>query len=166
MIASITRIQSPLNFSPKSNLGLLLSSPNIWTVTHFQMVCLLLLCHETKIYYKIFLQGHISVCSVLNIYGMNANQTLAQRPRATHAMCKWRHRGYCGRVGVMWTALSVGDPTVWPCKGDLERGRRKPSLIGRLTALQRTRLCSVNLTPWSESASELYRPSDRRLSTK
>jgi hypothetical protein len=60
--------------------------------------------------------------------------------------CTWRHRGRCGRVGVMWTALdwlcSVGDPTAWPCKTGLERGR-KPSLLGRLTALQRTRLCSA-----------------------
>jgi hypothetical protein len=40
MIASITRIQSPL----ESNFDLLLSSPNVWTVTHFQTICLLFLC--------------------------------------------------------------------------------------------------------------------------
>jgi hypothetical protein len=27
-------------------------------------------------------------------------------------------------------------------------------------------IAQINLTPWPESASELYRPSDRRLSTK
>jgi hypothetical protein len=38
MVASITRIQSPLDFLP--------SSLNIWTVTHFQMICLLFLCPD------------------------------------------------------------------------------------------------------------------------
>jgi hypothetical protein len=35
MVASITRIQSPLNFSPESDFDLLLSSANMWFVTHF-----------------------------------------------------------------------------------------------------------------------------------
>jgi hypothetical protein len=39
MVASITKIKFPL----ESNFDLLLSSPNIWTVTHFQTICLLCL---------------------------------------------------------------------------------------------------------------------------
>jgi hypothetical protein len=42
-------------FPPESNFGLLLSSPNIWTVTHFQMICLPFLCPD-------FLLNQILVC--------------------------------------------------------------------------------------------------------
>jgi hypothetical protein len=41
-VANITRILS--QFPPESNFDLLLLSPNIWTMTHFQMICLLFLC--------------------------------------------------------------------------------------------------------------------------
>jgi hypothetical protein len=37
---SVTQIQSPLNLPAESNFGLLLLSPNIWIVPHFQRIYL------------------------------------------------------------------------------------------------------------------------------
>jgi hypothetical protein len=91
------------------------------------------------------------------------------------AFTKWTHKltPAAGNLAVFWNTPSFKFKILQPICGTLQNhcsweafGRVYRSFTAAVHVHTDNTITNKKKTPWSESASELYRPSDRRLSTK
>jgi hypothetical protein len=123
----------------------------------------------------IWLVQAIGLTNLIHNGGMSGERSreCSRRTKDSYTCCQWNPRTlfhliamcFLGDTKYDWTSIKRRS-AVWCASGSHKTMlyRDNALIIANVTRL--IYLCWIAITPWPESTSELYRPSDRRLSAK